>query len=123
MNIPMSQGKFIAMLSQKLEAANINVKQAQDDAGVLIIETTLEQSYTNTCIVVGEDVDLLVLLIARTPSDKEIYFLKPRKAKVITTIHYSQGFGPHTKSKDHILFLHAVTGCVTTSALFSRRRL
>lgn len=52
MNVPMSQetflsnksnkSRFISMLSKKLEAANINVKQAQDDADVVIIETALE---------------------------------------------------------------------------------
>jgi len=96
------------------------VKQAEDDADVLIIETALEQININKSIVVGEDIDLLVLLIARTPAEKEIYFLKPGKAKVKTTIYSSKSFGSYIKSKDHILFLHAVTGCDTTSAVFAK---
>ena len=52
---------FILMLCAKFTAANILVKQADNDADVLIIETAIEQfNTTNTIIVVGEDVDLLV---------------------------------------------------------------
>ena len=37
---------------------NITVKQAQNDAHVLIIETAIEQfNATNTIVVVAEDVD------------------------------------------------------------------
>ncbi|KAI4474185.1 hypothetical protein M0804_014978 [Polistes exclamans] len=66
----------------KLTAANIAVKQAKNDADVFIIETAIEKfDATNTTIVVGEDVDLLVLLTARTPMDEIIYFLKPGRAQ------------------------------------------
>ena len=86
MTVPTNQQQFLAtthnksrcilMLCEKFTAANILVKQADNDADVLIIETAIEQSNTtNTTIVVGEDVDLLVLLTARTPIDKIIYFL------------------------------------------------
>lgn len=76
------------MWSEKFTAANILVKQADNAADVLIIEATIEQSNTtNKTIVVGEDVDLLVLLTARTPIDKIIYFLKPGKAQQPTKIY------------------------------------
>lgn len=65
------------MLYEKFTTTNISVKQVDSDAHVLIIETVMDQFNTvNTIIVVGEDVDLLVLLTARTPIDKIIYFLK-----------------------------------------------
>ena len=48
-----NKSRFIAMLSEKL-TANIFVKQANNDADILIIETALEQFNTNTTIVVGE---------------------------------------------------------------------
>ena len=51
---------FISMLSDKLITKNLAVKQAQND-DVLIIETAIEQfNATNTIVVVGEDVDLLI---------------------------------------------------------------
>lgn len=101
MTVPANQQQFLAninnksrvisMLSDKLTAANIAVKQAQNDADVLIIETAIEKfNATNTTIVVGEDVDLLVLLTARTPIDKINYFLKPGRAQQRTEIYSSK---------------------------------
>jgi len=55
-------------LTQKLENVNIISKQAQDDA--LIIKTAIDEAYTKKNIIVGEDVDLLVILMARTLSQK-----------------------------------------------------
>lgn len=117
MTVPTSQQKFLAnthnksrfilMLKERFTTENIFVKQADNDADVLIIETAIEQfNLTNTTIVVGEDVDLLVLLTARTPTKSEIYSSKSLSA--------------FAKCQNHILFLHAITGCDTTSAFFRR---
>jgi hypothetical protein len=104
-----------------LTTENIAVKQAQNDADVLIIETAIEQlNATNTTVVVGEDVDLLVLLTARTPTDKIIYFLKPGKAQQQTEIYSSKSLSAYPKCQNHILVLHAITGCDTTSTMFRR---
>ncbi|KAI4474116.1 hypothetical protein M0804_015008 [Polistes exclamans] len=82
-------------------AANNAVKQAKNDADVLIIETAIEKfDATNTTIVVGEDVDLLVLLTARTPMDKIIYFLKPGRAQQRTEIYSSKSLSAYPKSSD-----------------------
>ncbi|KAK4885458.1 hypothetical protein RN001_001729 [Aquatica leii] len=116
-----NKSRFISMLSDKLTIENIAVKQAQNDADVLIIETAIEKfSATNTTIVVGEDVDLLVLLTAKTPSDKIIYFLKPGKAQQRSEIYSSKSLSAYPKCQNYILFLHATTGCDTTSAMFRR---
>lgn len=59
------------MLSQKFTDANILIKQADNDADVFIIEIALERCHEiYTTVIVGEDIDLLILLAARTPSDK-----------------------------------------------------
>lgn len=50
----------ISMLSAKFRLNNFIVKQATDDADVLIIETAINEAVNNIIIVVGEDVDLLV---------------------------------------------------------------
>ena len=69
------------MLSDKQITQNIAVKQSQNAADVHIIETAIEQfNATNTIVVVGEDVNLLIRLTARTPIDKIIYFQKPGRA-------------------------------------------
>lgn len=87
-----NKSHFISMLSEKLTTGDIIVKQANNDADVLIIETALEQFNTNKTIVVGEDVDLLLILIARTPTDRMIYFLKPGKAQTETKMYSSHSF-------------------------------
>ncbi|XP_044579087.1 uncharacterized protein LOC123261518 [Cotesia glomerata] len=116
-----NKSRFISMLKEKFTAENILVKQANNDADVLIIETAIEQfNLTNTTIVVGEDVDLLVLLTARTPTEKTIFFLKPGKAQHQSDIYSSKSLFTLVKCKDHVLFLHAITGCDTTSAFYRR---
>lgn len=93
------------MLCEEFTAAGISIKQADNDADVLIIETAIEQfKRPNTTVVVGEDVDLLILLTARTPIDKIIYFLKPGKAQVQSTIYSSQSLTAYPKCKTRILF-------------------
>ena len=55
------------------------------------MKTAIEQiNLTNTTIVVGEDVDLLVLLTARAPTEKTILFLKPGKAQNQSQMYSSQ---------------------------------
>ncbi|KAK4885772.1 hypothetical protein RN001_002043 [Aquatica leii] len=116
-----NKSRFISMLSDKLTIENIAVKQAQNDADVLIIETAIEKFIaTNTTIVVGEDVDLLVLLTAKTPSHTIIYFLKPGKAQQRSEIYSSKSLSAYPKCQNYILFLHATTGCDTKSAMFRR---
>ncbi|GBM62027.1 hypothetical protein AVEN_220954-1 [Araneus ventricosus] len=109
-----NKSRFISMLSQKLKGADIFVKQANNDADVLIIETSLEKFNTNTTILVGEDVDLLIILTARTPTDRIIYFFKSGKDQIETKMYSSQSLTSYPKCQAHILFLHAITGCDTT---------
>lgn len=130
MTVPTSQqnflanthkSRFISMLKERFTIENIFVKQADNDADVLIIETAIEQfNLKNTTIVVGEDVDLLVLLTAQTPTEKKFYFLKPGKAQHQSEIYSSKSLSAFAKCQNHILFLYAITGCGTTSALFRR---
>lgn len=120
-----NKSRLISMLTEKFEAnsfivKHFIVKHAQDDADVLIIETAIEESYKNTTVVIGEDMDLLIILIARTPIDKEIFLLKPGKGKVEQKIYSSRSFDQHKNIRDLILFLHAFSGCDTTSALFHK---
>ncbi|GFY41261.1 uncharacterized protein TNIN_343801 [Trichonephila inaurata madagascariensis] len=54
--------KIINMLIGKLESVDITTKQARDDADVLIVETAIEESeHHRIAVIVGEDIDLLVL--------------------------------------------------------------
>lgn len=45
---------FISMLYDKLNSGGISVKQADNDAGFLIVKTATEESSTSTTILVWE---------------------------------------------------------------------
>lgn len=116
MAVPISQEKFLSnrrnkeklinMLMEKLQAVNITAKQARDDADVLIIETAIEESkHGKTAVIVGEDIDLLVILIGRTLFyDQEIFFRKVGKGNVKTEIYSSKSFDKYPNSKRTFCF-------------------
>lgn len=70
-------------LVEKFRESGYEVQVADGDANRLTIETAMNMSKTyKNCVIIGEDIDLLVILIALSPSDKEIFFLKPGRNKV-----------------------------------------
>jgi len=70
-----NKSRFIKMLSIYLKNNGYTVLQAADDADTMIVnETILKAKNELDVIVVGEDIDLLVLLIALTPEEKNIIF-------------------------------------------------
>lgn len=114
--------RFIEYLKQALEKNKISVKQAVDDADVLIVHTALEKYSSNgpAVIVVAEDIDILVLITALTPVDQKIYFMKVEKGHKGEQIFSSTSLDGEPFIRDNILFLHAVTGTDTTSAFFRK---
>ena len=66
---------------------------------------------------IGEDTDLLVLLIHFAKCDG-VFMMRPGKLgksdRVANIFRLQQNLGV---VKEHMLFLHAVTGCDTTSCL------
>ena len=66
---------FLSILSSQLEEAGCLTAHARSDADVLIIQTAIQSSKTVNTVVVGEDTDLLVLLLHHAHMDgKELYF-------------------------------------------------
>ena len=51
------------MLCEKLNEHDIRFKNAVDDADLLIVQTAVDCALSSEVIVIGEDTDLLVLLI------------------------------------------------------------
>lgn len=121
-----NKSRFISQLSRKLDENGISVKQAPDDADLLIIQTAIRESLNSesTIAVVGEDVDLLILLTALTPESRNITFLKPGRGKVPARHYNSSDLQASLGSlKDYILFIHAASGCDTVSSLFGQGKL
>lgn len=110
---------FIILLTNKLKENNISVAQAPDDADTLIVKTALSLTNSKT-VIVSEDIDVLVILAVLRSHDKEVYFLKPGRGKIERSIYSSTVMlKSYPNSKNFILFLHAFSGCDTTSAFFN----
>lgn len=89
---------------------------------MLIVQTALQSSKTVNTVLVGEDTDLLVLLLHHADKDgKELYFRPEPKENAknvrLWNIKTSkEKLGSCICSK--LLFVHAITGCDTTSRLY-----
>ncbi|GBN54385.1 hypothetical protein AVEN_89014-1 [Araneus ventricosus] len=79
-------------LASHLENVGICMFVATDDADVHIVETTIEtyEKIKKQVVVIGQDVDILVLLIALTPVYIDILTLKEGKGKVKDRFHSSK---------------------------------
>ena len=76
-------------------------------------------------MVVGEDVDLLCLLIAGTTSEcADVLFMKPGKSNKpaeFFSVQFIQEQNPDIK--ENILVAHALSGCDTTSAVYGKGKI
>ncbi|GBO07010.1 hypothetical protein AVEN_61241-1 [Araneus ventricosus] len=93
-------------------------KKAVEDADVLIIETAASViSQYDNIFVVGENIDFSVLLTGLAPMKEYLYFRKCEKGKTPDVLYSTASF--KYKFSRMILFIHAFSGCDTTSAVFS----
>lgn len=112
--------RLINLLSQQMIDAGIEIQVAAGDADTSIVRCAIDKAPLHrTVAVVGEDVDLLVLLIALSPATNNIFFIKPGRGKAETQIFSSQEL-QQLEFSDSILFLHSFSGCDTTSAMFRK---
>jgi hypothetical protein len=112
--------QFINMLSSELVECGLETRHATDDADVLIVNTAVEYSTANEVVLIGEDTDLLVLLCHHAKDDRRRIYFKSDRCKgptKIWDIHKTRLIlGPHLCN--HLLPIHALTGCDTTSRLY-----
>ncbi|KAJ8892887.1 hypothetical protein PR048_005468 [Dryococelus australis] len=75
--------KLIELLVEMLTARGIEASTATRDTDGSIVRCGLNKvtSYESV-VVIGEDVDLLVLLTALTPLDRNVYFMKPGRGNI-----------------------------------------
>ena len=116
--------RLIDMLAQQLRRAEYDVLNAQDDADYLLATTAIETATSMPTVLVGDDTDLLCLLIHHgaerhlhqltlKTSVKEKADDEPRVWNVQKLI---ERMGEDMAKR--ILFLHAFSGCDTTSRIF-----
>jgi len=119
--------QFFQLLTDKLSEANVLCKNTVADADTLIVETAIERASSGEkVIIVGEDVDLLVLLVARTPSScSSVLFMESGKGNTATRVYDDIHHIPENipNIKNRILLAHSVSGCDTTSAVYRKGKL
>jgi hypothetical protein len=115
---------FLEMFKKILNEHNINTIQAQGDADFLIIQTAMQTAKSEATTVIGEDTDLLILLIHYSHLLQMTHcpiFFKSDKQKTNTKSwvikHVVENLGPSVCAA--ILPIHAFLGCDTTSRVYS----
>ncbi|GBN82116.1 hypothetical protein AVEN_224052-1 [Araneus ventricosus] len=73
--------RLIQLLRQKMTSKGIETRVAKGDADTYIVRCGLEK-VTPTVAIIGEDVNLIMILIALAPAESDIYFMKHGKGKV-----------------------------------------
>lgn len=119
-----NKSRLISMLKKRFEASNFTVQQAAEDADTMIVRTAINMASSfDSVFIVGEDIDLLVLLTALARAHPNVYFLKPGKGKTAQVVFSSQSLQGGEAVVDNVLFLHAFSGCDTTSAIFGQGKI
>ncbi|KAJ8896527.1 hypothetical protein PR048_001871 [Dryococelus australis] len=113
--------QFIHLLSEHLVDSGCEVKHAKRDDDLLIAESAVQYSKEKNTLVIGEDIDLLVLLSFYSEMEsKQLYFISSDKnsshRKVWDKQKMKKVLGEEISS--HVFFIHAVGGYDCTSRLF-----
>ena len=117
----MNKQNFLKHLGDDLQTAGCEVFHASSDADVLIAQKAVESANVQDTVLVGDDTDLLVLLLHHSNSTGQGLFFAPEpkknaKRRVWDLKQTKRDIGPFICK--HILFLHALLVCDTTSRLF-----
>ncbi|VDI55510.1 Hypothetical predicted protein [Mytilus galloprovincialis] len=112
---------FIEMLSKKMHSNGIETKHASADADVLIAKTAVESSISHPTILLGEDTDLLVLLLYYYNFGSKNLIFKPNHDKKTKSKIWDINKTKVVLGQDMCKVLpivHAISGCDTTSKLY-----
>lgn len=115
-----NKARLINLLCRSLNAAGFRTRIAPEDADRLIVVTAIENASLNseeTVIIVGEDVDLLVIFSQLAQNFKNIYFRKNNNGSKPNQFYNSNSF-KYPNVQKIVAFLHAFTGCDTTSCFY-----
>src|SRR6218665_3217659 len=113
-----NKSRLIAMIITKFQHHGISTRQADADADSLIASTglTLAKSEKKPVVIIGTDTDLLVILVSQATSEMNVHFCGTNPP-IVHDIQAIQKAIGHIQT--YLMTLDAITGCDTTSALFS----
>ena len=120
LSTPCNKQGLIDMITRELQAGGSTVINAAGDADVDIVKAAIKASRHQTTTLIGEDTDLLILLLhyAEKNNNKDLFFRSDKSAppKVYDIHAMKQVLGNELCA--HLLFIHAFTGCDATSCIF-----
>ncbi len=110
--------RFLDELGRHLKQKGLTILHATGDADLKIIQTAIRLSQISRTVLVGEDTDLLVLLLYYSNDIGKPIFLKSepktgKSGKIYDVLNLRDSIGPDACKL--LLFAHAFTGCDTTS--------
>jgi len=114
--------RLIQMISDELRERDCTVVNSIGDADVDIVKAAVEASRLHTTTLIGEDTDLLVLLLYYAQGDTMALYFKSDRTKPdgsfkVYDINCLKDILGHDLCSQ-LLFIHAMTGCDTTSRIF-----
>ena len=110
---------LINLITKQMKKKGCTVFNTTGDADVEIVKAAVKASEHHTTTLVGEDTDLLMLLLYYAGDNRGLYFRsdKLRAHKVYNICEMKKTLGSDLCSQ--LLFIHAFTGCDSTSRIFS----
>lgn len=110
--------RFIHALGSALESC-CTVIHAKSDADFTIVQTATKCAQHQVTAVIGEDTDILVLLVHHAnTSDHDIFFYSDKQGGKTRCWNIKHLICELGESRHLLLSLHALTGCDTTSRPF-----
>ena len=107
--------QLIALIAEFLTRDGQNVHICQGDADTKIVSTALELSKKEPTTVVADDTDVAVMMAYHWQEDLKPLLFQSERAKKCWDIGSCQD--ELDGNKEHLLFIHAWTGCDSTSAI------
>ena len=113
--------EFIKFISNLLRQYDFKVINCSGDADSTIVATSLEFAFQRTgpVNVMADDTDIAIMLMHHWQTDihDDVYFVQERFNKAWRIQSANQSI---EDIKDDLLFLHAWSGCDTTSSIFGK---
>ncbi|CAJ1064633.1 hypothetical protein SNEBB_002215, partial [Xyrichtys novacula] len=110
---------LIQLIMERMRQNGCNIIQAEGDADVEIAKAAISMSAFRPTTLIGEDPDLLVLLLYHADASKcvELYFCSDKAKSHVYNIKVLKQVLGEAVCNDR-LFLHAFTGCDSVSRVF-----
>ena len=112
-----NKSELISLLADHLTENGQHVHVCKGDADTKIVSTTLEVAKSSPVIVVVDDTDVAVMLLYHWHEElSDVFFLS--SGKKCWSIMKAQS--EVASFKEHLLFVHAWSGCDSTSAILGK---